>query len=78
VFAARGKKPRPSLLYCGDDARAKKVAARLIGDVGYDPVDVGALRMSRYLEPFAMVVAQIAYEGQGGPEVVYRFERLRA
>ncbi len=77
VFEARDRKPRPSLLYCGDEARAKKVAARLIRDVGYEPVDAGALRMSRHLEPFAMVVAQIAYEGRGGPEVVYRFERLR-
>ena len=77
VFAARDRAPRPSLLCCGDDAGAKKVAARLIRDVGYEPVDVGALRMARYLEPFAMVVAKIAYEGRGGPELVYRFERLR-
>jgi predicted dinucleotide-binding enzyme len=77
VFAARDRAPRPSLLWCGDDAGAKKVAARLIRDVGYEPVDVGALRMARYLEPFAMVIAKIAYEGRGGPELVYRFERLR-
>ena len=77
VFAARERTPRPSLLCCGDDAGAKKVAARLIRDVGYEPVDVGALRMARYLEPFAMVVAKIAYEGRGGPELVYRFERMR-
>ncbi len=76
VFAAREAEPRPSLLFCGDDRGAKKVAAGLIRDVGYEPVDAGALRMSRYLEPFAMVVAHIAYEGKGGPEVVYRFERL--
>ena len=76
VFAARDAAPRPSLLFCGDDATAKQVAAGLIRDVGYEPVDVGALRMSRYLEPFAMVVAKIAYEGDGGPEVVYRFERI--
>ncbi|MBZ5587560.1 MAG: NAD(P)-binding domain-containing protein [Acidobacteriia bacterium] len=75
VFAARDTKPRPSLLFCGDDRGAKKVATALIRDVGYEPVDVGPLRMSRYLEPFAMVVAQIAYEGKGGPELVYRFER---
>jgi predicted dinucleotide-binding enzyme len=78
VFAARKKAPRPSLLYCGDDPKAKKLAAELIRDVGYEPVDVGALRMARYLEPFAMVVAQIAYEGKGGPELVYRFERFGA
>ena len=76
VFAARAKEPRPSLLYCGDDPGAKKTAAGLIRDVGYEPVDVGALRMSRHLEPFAMVVAQLAYEGKGGPELVYRFELL--
>ena len=75
VFAAREGEPRPSLLFCGDDAGAKEIATALIRDVGYEPVDVGALRMSRFLEPFAMVVARIAYEGEGGPEVVYRFER---
>ena len=56
---------------------AKRVATRLIRDVGYEPVDVGALRMSRYIEPLALVVAEIAYGGKGGPELVYRFERLR-
>jgi 8-hydroxy-5-deazaflavin:NADPH oxidoreductase len=78
VFAARNKAPRPSLLYCGDDSSAKKVAAGLIGDVGYEPVDVGSLRMARYLEPFAMVVAQLAYGGEWSPELVYRFERFGA
>jgi 8-hydroxy-5-deazaflavin:NADPH oxidoreductase len=77
VFAARNKAPRPSLLYCGDDAGAKEVTAGLIRDVGYEPVDAGTLRMARHLEPFAMVIAQLAYEGEWGPELVYRFERLR-
>ena len=76
VFAARNNLPRPGLLYCGDDPGAKKVAAGLIRDVGYEPVDAGALRMARYLEPFAMVVARLAYEGNDGPELVYRFERF--
>jgi 8-hydroxy-5-deazaflavin:NADPH oxidoreductase len=76
VFAARNKAPRPSLLYCGDDAGAKEVTAGLIQDVGYEPVDVGTLRMARHLEPFAMVVAQLAYEGEWGPGLVYRFERF--
>jgi predicted dinucleotide-binding enzyme len=53
------------------------VAAGLIRDLGYEPVDVGALRMSRYLEPFAMVVAQLAYSREWSPELVYRFERFR-
>lgn len=76
VFEARDKEPRPSLVYCGDDEGGKKVAAGLIRDVGFDPLDVGPLRIARYTEPFALLVAQIAYEGEGGPEVGYRFEWL--
>jgi 8-hydroxy-5-deazaflavin:NADPH oxidoreductase len=74
VFAARKRVKRPSLIYCGDDAKAKKVAAELIRDVGFEPVDVGPLQMARYSEPFTMLIAKIAYEGDGGPELAYRFE----
>jgi predicted dinucleotide-binding enzyme len=76
VFEARRKADKPSLVHCGDDARAKKVAAQLIGDVGFDPVDAGPLRIARYIEPFALLMAQLAYEGGGGPELAYRFERF--
>ena len=31
---------------------------------------------SRSAEPFALLVAQLAYEGKGGPELAYRFERF--
>jgi len=64
-------------LYCGDDEAAKHVAARLIRDVGFDPVDAGPLRIARYMEPFTLLVAQLAYESKGGPELAYRFERFR-
>jgi predicted dinucleotide-binding enzyme len=76
VYEARGKAKRPSLLYCGDDRRGKEVAAGLIRDVGFDPVDAGPLRIARYTEPFTMLIAQLAYEGAGGPELAYRFERF--
>jgi len=76
VYEAKRKASRPSLLYCGDDESGKAVAADLIRDVGFDPVDAGPLRMARYTEPFALLVAQLAYEGDGGPELAYRFERL--
>jgi 8-hydroxy-5-deazaflavin:NADPH oxidoreductase len=76
VFAARRKAARPSLVYCGDDARGKRVAARLIRDIGFNPVDAGPLRIARYTEPFALLVAQLAYETGAGPELAYRFERF--
>jgi predicted dinucleotide-binding enzyme len=74
VFDARRRMAnRPSLVYCGDDAKAKEAAAGLIRDVGFDPVDTGPLQVARYIEPFTLLIAQLAYEGAGGPELAYRF-----
>ena len=77
VFDAKRRRRRwPSLLYCGDDHDAKNVAARLIRDVGFEPVDAGPLQIARYLEPFTLAIAQLAYEGDEGPELAYRIERF--
>ncbi len=75
VFEGRGKGSPPDLIYCGDSEKAKKTAARLISDVGFNPVDLGALSMARFTEPFSLLVAQLAYDGSNGPELAYRFER---
>ena len=74
VYEAGRKAGRPSLVYCGDDGGAKDMAAGLIRDAGFDPVDAGPLRIARYTVPFALLVAQLAYEGSGGPELAYRLE----
>ena len=74
--AKRRTRRRPSLMYCGDDQDAKDVAAILIRDVGFEPVDAGPLRIARYLEPFSLAMAQLAYEGDEGPEIAYRIERF--
>ena len=76
VYEAKRKANGPSVVYYGDHEKAKQVAARLISDVGFEPVDAGPLRIARYAEPFALLMGQIAYEGAGGPEVAYRFERF--
>jgi predicted dinucleotide-binding enzyme len=52
------------------------VAATVVRDAGFDPVDAYPLRMARSTEPFALLVAQLAYEGDAGPELAYRFERF--
>jgi len=67
VYEGRRKASRPSLVYCGDDRKSKNVAAKLIRDTGFDPVDAGPLRMARHTEPFTMLIAQLAYETKGGP-----------
>ena len=76
VLQAKRKSNRPHVVYYGDDQQAKHVAAKLIKDVGFEPLDAGPLRIARYAEPFALLVAQLAYEGTEGPELAYRFERF--
>jgi 8-hydroxy-5-deazaflavin:NADPH oxidoreductase len=78
VFQARHQSARPSLIYCGNHSRRKDRAAELIRDVGFDPIDAGPLEIARYSEPFSLLVARLAYEVNGGPELAYRFERFRA
>jgi hypothetical protein len=76
VFEQRKKRASPDLIFCGDDEKAKATAAGLIRDVGFNPRDVGSLSAARYVEPFALLVAKIAYSDPGGPEFAYRFVRF--
>jgi 8-hydroxy-5-deazaflavin:NADPH oxidoreductase len=76
VYEARRRGGRPSLVYGGDYGAGKDVAAKLIRDAGFEPIDAGPLRIARYIEPFALLIGQLAYEGEGGPELAYRFERF--
>lgn len=66
---------QPAACYCGDDSRAKHVVARLIRDLGFSPVDCGALVSARYLEPLAMLVGELAYNQGSSPKVGLRFLR---
>ena len=72
VFSGRRKGRRPNLLYCGDNRNAKDVAARLIRDVGFEAVDAGPLYLARFMEPYAMLMAKLAYEGDRGPALAYQ------
>ena len=69
--AERGEEPQ--VLICGDDDAAKDVAATLAGDAGFIPVDAGPLRVSRWMEPFGLLVGQLAYTQDLGPALGYRF-----
>jgi len=66
---------QPSVCYCGDAPRAKRVVARLIKQLGFEPVDCGPLLAARYLEPLAMIVGELAYNQGKRPEVGVRFLR---
>jgi predicted dinucleotide-binding enzyme len=76
VFQKRKRKTRPDLVFCGDHKGAKTTVAKLISDVGFNPVDLGELSAARYIEPFSLLLAEIAYSGSAEPQLTYRFESL--
>ncbi len=55
-----------TVFYTGDDADSKKVVADLLREIDVDPIDAGALKNSRYVEPAMMLLIQLAYFQQMG------------
>jgi NADPH-dependent F420 reductase len=66
---------RAMMLYCGDDAQAKKVAAQLADALGFEPYDVGPLTEARLLEPFALVWIHLAVQQKMGTGFAFRLMR---
>ena len=62
---------RAAMFYCGDDAEAKTIVARLINDVGFEPVDSGPLISARCLEPLAMLMITLGYGLGMGTNIAY-------
>ena len=57
---------RPVMFLAGDDDTAKSTVAQLVGELGFEALDAGALKQARILEPFAMVwINQALFCGLG-------------
>lgn len=57
---------KPVMFVASDHGDAKKTAAALIEDLGFEVLDAGNLKVSRILEPFAMVwINQALKRGKG-------------
>lgn len=63
---------RPTVFLCGDDAAAKGVAAGLVADAGFEPVDAGRLKVARTLETLATAWVQFAVAANLFPEAGLR------
>jgi predicted dinucleotide-binding enzyme len=67
-----------TMLYAGDDADAKSVAASLARDLGFDPVDLGPLASARLLEPLALTWIWLAHRQKLGRDFVLQVVRRPA
>jgi len=61
--------------YCGDDDDAKSVVHTLAAELGFDPIDVGKLSMSRVLEPVALLWITLAIHGGWGTDFAVQLLR---
>jgi predicted dinucleotide-binding enzyme len=46
---------KPTMFYCGDDAEAKRIVARVIEQFGWEPADMGGAPAARALEPLCQL-----------------------
>lgn len=65
----------PIMPYCGDDAEAKQTVRGLIGDLGFEAIDVGPLANAWLTESMAQLWGQIAYTAGLGREVAWALLR---
>ena len=67
-----------ALPYCGDDAEAKKVVAKLVTELGFEAIDAGPLMQCRLLEPFALLWITLAMKQGYGREIGFQLKRREA
>lgn len=53
----------PDMFLCGDDSKAKEQVSRICKDFGWNPVDVGGIGLSHYLEATALIWIISAFTG---------------
>jgi 8-hydroxy-5-deazaflavin:NADPH oxidoreductase len=46
---------RPTMFYCGNDAEAKKLVARVLDQFGWEGEDMGTVKAARAIEPLCQL-----------------------
>lgn len=66
-----GYNVKPMMMFCGADAEAKSVVAGLIGQLGWEPVDVGGLEQALHLEHMTLMWVRMVRVMGHSPHVVW-------
>ena len=62
---------KPAMLFCGNDAAAKAIAADLIGQLGWEPLDVGGLEQALHLEHMTLLWVRMGRMQGHSPNLVW-------
>jgi len=62
---------KPAMFFCGDHAAAKAMAADLIGQLGWEPLDVGGLEQALHLEHMTLLWVRMVRMGRRSPHMVW-------
>ncbi len=65
MMKAKDFPSKPAMFVAGDDPGAKKTVQKLADDIGFEAIDAGPLKASRYLEPMATQWIKLALGGVG-------------
>ena len=55
----------PDAFMCGNEISAKDVVRKLLGELGWDPIDIGGIEGARLLEPLAVLYVTYAVRTGG-------------
>jgi len=62
---------RPAMLFCGNDAAAKRTVAGLIDQLGWEPLDVGGLDQALHLEHMTLMWVRMVRVQGHSPNLVW-------
>ena len=66
-----GYSVKPAMMFCGDDAGAKRVVGELIGELGWEPLDVGGLEQALHLEHLTLLWVRMVRVNGHSPNLVW-------
>jgi hypothetical protein len=62
---------KPVMMYCGQDAAAKKTVNELVAQLGWEPLDVGGLEQSLHLEHMTLLWVRMVRVNGHSPNTVW-------
>lgn len=66
-----GYNVKPVMMYCGNDSAAKDVVAKLISQLGWNPLDVGGLEQALHLEHMTLLWVRMVRVMGHSPNMVW-------